>query len=219
MKKPMVKLNNGTSVPLSEFVTWSVHKQNMRTMPIEQKREIAEKISLKNSKGVITPKGVFSNMSEAVKALGISNPTLKSLCLNTAYPNYQIINPSARDLAKQFHKEHKAGSKKTITPIGSFDTMKSAAKALGISVDILRNYIKHDKKNYYYSKENLFVGVRKVHDPSDFHPALGYRLAKKVMTPAGMYRTRPQAARAFGLLTEEMKLLMKLNPEDFYFIK
>ncbi len=215
----MVKLNDGTKIPLEEFITWSVNKQSMRTMPIEQKRQIAEKISLKNRKGVITPKGVFDSMSEAVKALGISNPTLKSLCLNTAYPNYQLINPSARDLAKQFYKKHKAGNKKTVTPIGSFDSMKSAAKALGISVDSLRALIKNDNKNYYYSEENLFAGRRKVHDPSDFHPTLGYRLPKKVMTPVGIYSTRPKAARAFGLLTDEMKLLMKLNPQDFYFIK
>ena len=215
----MVKLNDGTKVPLEEFVTWSVRKQTMRTLPIEKKREIAEIISLKKRKGVITPKGVFESMSEAVIALGISNPTLKSLCLNTAYPNYQLINPSERDLAKQFHKKHKGGNKKTITPIGSFDSMRSAAKALGISVDALGKLIKNDKKNYYHAEENLYIGRRKVHDPSDFHPTLGYRLPKKVMTPAGIYSTRPKAARAFGLLTDEMKLLMKLNPEDFYFIK
>ena len=33
MKKPMVKLNNGTKVPLEEFVTWSAFKQNLMTEP------------------------------------------------------------------------------------------------------------------------------------------------------------------------------------------
>ena len=215
----MVKLNDGTSVSLEEFVTWTINKQNMRTMPIEQKEAIAEKIRLKRSKGVKTPLGEFATMSEAAEALNISYPTLKNLCLNTAYPQYEIINPTANDIAKQFYKEYKGGSKKTITPIGTFDTMATAAKALGISVDALGKLIKNDNKNYYFSEDNLFVGRKKVHDPSDFHPTLGYRLPKKIMTPVGIFSTRPKAARAFGLFTEEMKLLMKLNPKDFYFIK
>jgi hypothetical protein len=97
--------------------------------------------------------------------------------------------------------------------------MAAAARSLNISVEALGKLLKNDKKNYYFSEDNLFVGLRKKHDPSLFHPTKGYRIPKKVMTPIGIFSTRPKAARAFGLLTEEMKFLMNLNPEDFYYIK
>ena len=219
MKKPMLKLQNGKKISLDDFNSLPSNKQTMLTKTTEELNEISEKISLKKRKAVNTPKGQFSNMSDAAKALNISYNTLRNLCINTAYPKYEIVNPSARDISQYFYKEHKGGTKSIVTPVGKFDSMVAASRALGISVDALGKLIKHDNKNYYFSEGNLFVGRRKVHDPSDFHPTLGYRLPKKVMTPVGIFSTRPKAARAFGLLTEEMKLLMKIDPENFYFIK
>ena len=55
MKKPMVKLNDGTKVPLEEFNSWHYVKQWAKTRPIEeQKKIVAERIE-RTKRAVNTP--------------------------------------------------------------------------------------------------------------------------------------------------------------------
>jgi hypothetical protein len=289
MKKPKVKLNDGTSIPLEVFVTWSAFKQNLMTISVERKKEWYKKI-VKNrtravntpygkfesiseaansigipysrirkfllsqefpdynlvnptSKDVIplkkektleeldamrirrgmahrravnTPIGQFSTVNEAVKALGITKDGLRNLILNTAYPKYSYVNPTQKDIDKQFHRVYKGGPKKTVTPIGTFATKGHAAKALGISYEDLNRLIKSQPKKYYYSEDTLNIGSRKANDPSLYHSTKGYRLQKVFMTPTGTFPSKIQACKTYGLSVIEMDVLMKHHPKDFY---
>jgi hypothetical protein len=222
MKKPMVKLNNGTKVPLEEFVTWASGKQNLMTIPVKIKNEAITKRSRKintplgtfasmkeaitqteipyarlrryllstvhpeysyvtlkskdleqqinapthdeleatrirrgmaHRHAVNTPKGQYVTLREATKALGISKDALRKLCLNTAYPKYSYVNPTAKDLANQYHKVYKVGRKTTVTPIGTFKSKITAANALGILKDQLGKLMKTNPHEYYYSDD------------------------------------------------------------------
>lgn len=215
----MVKLNNGKEVALEEFIKWHPTKQHKWTVPIEEKKATLAKMGLTKRKAVNTPLGQFSTVNEAVKALDITKDKLRQLILNTAYPKYSYVNPSPSDIAKQFHKVYNVGPKKTVTPIGTFATKGIAAKALGISYEDLDRLIKLEPKKYYYSKDNINIGVRKEHDPALYHPTKGYRLPKIFMTPTGPYPSKLQACLAYGLTNIEMNVLMKDHPDDFFKIR
>ena len=219
MKKPMVKLNDGTKVPLEEFVTWHPTKQHKWTMPLEEKAAIVAKMGLTKRKAVNTPKGQFATSRDATQALGISKDALRDLCLNTAYPQYSYVNPTKKDLAQQYHRVYKGGPKKTVTPIGIFNTKGIAAKALGISYEDLNRLIKLDPTNYFFSEDNVNIGIRKIHDPALYHPEKGYRLPKLIMTPLGPFPSKRQAALAYFLTPKQFDVLMELNPSEFYDIK
>ena len=292
MKKPMVKLNNGTKVPLEEFVTWSAFKQNLMTISVERKKEWYKKIAKNRTRAVNTPCGKFKSISEAassigipysrmrkfllspefpeynlvnltskdvlpqkkektleeldamrirrgmahrravntpkgqfetvrlaIKVLGITKDALRNLCLNTAYPLYSYVNPTAKDLAQQYHKVYKSGFKKTVTPIGTFNTKGLAAKAFGVTYDEISFLIKTQPKKYYYSEDNVNIGIRKAHDPALYHPTKGYRLPKEYMTPTGPYPSKLQACKDYGLSVNEFDYLMEKHPKDFYKMK
>lgn len=215
----MVKLNNGKNVSLEEFVKWHPTKQHKWTVPIEEKKAIVAKMGLTKRKAVNTPIGQFATVNEAVKALGITKDKLRQLILNTAYPKYTYVNPSQSDISKQFHKVYNVGPKKTVTPIGTFPSKISAAKALGILKDQLGKLMLTNPNEYYYSEENINVGIKKVHDPALYHPTKGYRLPKIFMTPTGPYPSKLQACLSYGLSNSEMDVLMKDHPDDFYKIR
>lgn len=219
MKKPMVKLNNGTKVLLEEFVTWHQMKQYKWTMPLEEKNLILAKMGLTKRRAVNTPIGQFLTVNEAVKKLGITKDGLRNLILNTAYPKYSYVNPTQKDIDKQFHRVYKGGPKKTVTPIGTYSTKGLAAKALGISYEDLNRLIKFQPKKYYYSEDTLNIGSRKANDPSLYHPTKGYRLAKEYMTPTGPYPSKIQAYKEYGLSAREFDYLMEKHPKDFYKMK
>jgi hypothetical protein len=219
MKKPMVKLNNGREVALEEFIKWHPTKQHKWTVPVEEKKATLAKMGLTKRKAVNTPIGQFATVNEAVKALGITKDKLRQLILNTAYPKYSYVNPSPSDIAKQFHKVYNVGPKKTVTPIGTFPTKIAAANALGILKDQLGKLMLTNPKEYYYSSDNINIGIKKVRDPALYHPTKGYRLPKIFMTPTGPYPSKLQACLAYGLTNIEMDVLMKDHPNDFFKIR
>jgi hypothetical protein len=170
-------------------------------------------------RAVNTPKGQFETVREAINVLGITKDALRDLCLNTAYPLYSYVNPTKKDLAQQYHKVYKGGPKKTVTPIGTYATKGLAAKALGISYEDLDRMIKLQPKKYYYSEDNVNIGIRKAHNPALYHPTKGYRLPKEYMTPTGPYPSKLQACKDYGLSAIEFDYLMEKHPKDFYKMK
>lgn len=167
-------------------------------------------------RAVNTPKGQFETVREAIKILGITKDALRDLCLNTAYPLYSYVNPTQKDLAQQYHKIYNVGPKKTVTPIGTFPSKISAANALGILKDQLGKLMKTNPDEYYYSEDNVNIGIKKERDPSLYHPTKGYRLQKVFMTPTGPFPSKLQACKTYGLSEMEMDALMKNHPKDFY---
>jgi len=169
-------------------------------------------------RAVITPKGQFASVNEAAKALGISKGVLRYFCLNTAYPKYSYVNPTIQEIAKQFHKVHKVGPKKTVTPIGTFKSKIAAANALGILKDQLGKLMTTNPNEYYYAEDSVnrsheFLNV------SGIDPVKGYRLPKVIMTPSGPFPSKLQAALAYFMPSKQFDVLLELEPDKFYFIK
>jgi hypothetical protein len=150
-----VKLNNGKEVTLDEFITWHPQKQHQWTIPIEEKRATIEKTAAKKRRVVITPKGQFASLREATKALNMSKDALVKLIHNTAYPEYNYLDPKYIDKNKLFHKVYKVGPKKTVTPIGIFRSKIEAANALGILKDQLGKLMITNPDEYYYAEDGL----------------------------------------------------------------
>lgn len=194
-------------------------KEPKKKLTKDERRIISLKVGEKKRREVLTPKGKFISVNEAVKALGITKSALRDLCLNTAYPLYSYVNPTPQDIAKQYHKVYKGGPKKTVTPIGTFATKGLAAKALRVTYDEMSRLIKTQPKKYYYSEETLNIGIRKVIDPALYHPTKGYRLPKEYMTPTGPYPSKLQACKDYGLSAKEFDYLIEKHPKDFYKMK
>ena len=169
-------------------------------------------------RAIITPKGEFATVNEAVKAHGITKDALRKLVLNTAYPDYRYVNPTPQDIAKQFHKVYKVGPKKTVTPIGTFKSKIAAAIALGILKDQLGKLMRTNPHEYYYADDNVnrsheFLNI------SGIDPVRGYRLEKNIMTPLGTFPSKIQAALAYFMPSKQFDVLLELEPDNFYYIK
>ena len=219
MKKSMVKLNDGSKVPLEEFVTWHHAKQHRFTISTEEKKTIYAKSGAKLQRAVNTPMGQFPSFGTATQALGITDVVLRKYIRNTALPLYSYVEPTSEDISKQFHKVLTAGKKKTITPIGTFDTRISASKALGIEDHQLKRLIKEYPEQYYYSVDNTNVGKRKARDGIKKLPIKKYKFISKIVTPLGDFLTRKDAALALSKTPEQFENLMLTLPSKYYIKK
>lgn len=218
MKKPMVKLNTGKSVPLEEFVTWAPITQNKLTLPEEKVKAIKDIMSKKMSRAVITPKGEFPSVKAAYTALKMNPSAFGKLLKNTAYPEYRYVDPRHYENVKIFHKVYKVGKKETVTPIGTFKSQVEAANALGIPNYKLRQWMAKFPEKYYFSTDS----VNKSHEDVDDSLVIkkgGYKRAKKVVTPMGTFDSKRQAALAYFLPIEEFKVLLESNSDEFYFLE
>lgn len=217
MKKPMVKLNNGKEVPLEEFIKWHHTKQHKLTIPLDDKKLIYAKMAVKQQRAVNTPIGQFASFKEAAQALGLTDTGLRNYIRNTALPLYNYVNPTPEDIAKQFHKELAAGAKKTVTPIGTFNSRIAASKALGIEDHQLKKLIKEYPNEYYYSHEQTNIGKRKVIKKEK--PKLKFKFLKKIITPKGEFSTKKEASLALKKTSEEFEILLQSKPEKYYIKK
>jgi hypothetical protein len=216
MKKPTVKLNNGKEVLLEDFVKWHHTKQHKLTIPLEEKKKIYEKSHAKLRRAVNTPMGQFASFTEATKALGLTDSGLRNYIRNTALPQYSYVNTTPEDISKQFHKELSAGSKKTVTPIGIFNSRIAASKALGIEDHQLKKLIKEYPNEYYYSDEQTNIGKRNVLKKEK--PKLKFKFLRKIVTPKGEFTTKNEATIALKITSEEFEILLQSKPNK-YFIK
>lgn len=217
MKKPTVKLNNGKEVLLEDFVKWHHTKQHKLTIPLEEKKAIYEKSHTKLRRAINTPLGQFPSFKEATKALGLTDSGLRNYIRNTALPLYSYVNPTTEDIAKQFHKELAAGSKKTVTPIGIFNSRIAASKALGIEDHQLKKLIREYPNEYYYADEQTNIGKRKVIKKEK--PKLKFKFLKKIVTPKGDFATKKEASIALKKTSEEFEILLQSKPQKYYIKK
>lgn len=149
----MVKLNDGTKVPLQEFITWHHIKQHIRTIPLEEhKRIIAARVE-KSKRAVITPLGTFKSLIEAAKKNNITIEQLRPLIRNTAFPKFKFVNPRPRDAEKEFYKPKNLSIEKidkVVTPLGNFPTKRAAEKVHGFSKTSLNTLLVKDSEHYYF---------------------------------------------------------------------
>jgi len=89
--KPMVKLNDGTSVPLEVFNSWTPKKQEFKTRPLNEIRAIVDKIRKKTSRPINTPIGTFESINEAIIQTGLPYSRLRRYLLSTEHPEYSYV--------------------------------------------------------------------------------------------------------------------------------
>jgi len=198
MKKPLVRLNNGKTVPLEEFVKWSAQKQGAQLMSVETRNRLRN-IARSSHRPVITPKGEFPSIRAA--AIGNQTTTTKLLRLifNLDIAEYKFVAELEKDRAKYFSKDDNKNIRKVITPLGVFPTVKDAAKALGTDGGTLRRLI-YDTTNVGFSfattKER---DVSKYYDGNVRRKIISNKSARPVITPKGEFPSLREAAKAFNI--------------------
>jgi hypothetical protein len=221
--KPMVKLNDGTSVPLEVFNTWHHVKQWAKTRPLEeQKRIVAERVE-RTKRAVNTPLGKFNSVAEAAKEHGLNTVQLRTLIRNTAFPEYNYVVPKPRDSKHEFYELSKPITlldDKVVTPLGKFPNKRAAERAHGISKTRLNTLLKKDSEHYYFieigPKPNPVAPpkppkVKKPKKPQAKKPRLSpeaYKEAiakrakkqlREVITPYGRFESCEKAAEFLGV--------------------
>lgn len=168
--------------------------------------------TLAKTRAVITPKGRFESLSIASEAYGMGVDVLRRYVFNTAYPEFKYEKEEPRDKEKYFHKViPKAFQKQTVfvrTPKGDFDSIKLAADAYGIE----------------WHQMNRMVGSK---SHPDFHkiephemakPLINSRVKKKTVTPLGTFNSKIEAIKAHKISRDAFSTLMRKNPEKYYFL-
>ena len=213
MKNPMVKLNDGTKVPLEEFVTWNARKQNNRTMPLQELEEKKAKQIEAIRRAINTPFGKFSTFKEAVEKTKISSRILLLLLRNTASPDYSYVKPKPTDSLKEFYlplknKNSKSSkefylplknknSKKTVTPMGVFDSIAIAAEAHSLTRYDFNKLLKTKSAKYYLEETGSKPNLKEVR-----------RNERSVKTPMGVFESMQEAVEKTGITISRFRRLI-----------
>lgn len=155
MKKLMYKLNDGTSVSLEEFNSWTPQRQWFKTIPIEEYNAKFKDRQAPSSRAVNTPKGQFPSIRDAAKAFNVSAPTFRGYLHNEAYPEFNFVDP--KNLVKKAIKNKvlETGKKKTFTPKGIFPSKIEAARAYGLTKGQFERLMQREPMNYYYTEDSI----------------------------------------------------------------
>jgi len=224
MKKPMVKLNDGTQVSLEEFIKWTPKRQEFKTRPLEEIKAISDKIKIRNQRAVNTPLGRFSSMTEAIEKTKIRYARLRSLLLNPDNSEYSYVISKPEDLEYLPKKLQTPDQRKAVsaivgltkrravnTPTGQFSSVNEAAKALSIAKGVLRYFClntAYPKYSYVNpTPQEIAKQFYKVHKVGP----------KKTVTPIGTFKSKIAAANALGILKDQLGKLMTTNPNEYYY--
>jgi hypothetical protein len=223
MRKPMVKLNNGTKVSLEEFVTWHHVKQHRKTIPLDEHKKIIAARVESTKRAVITPIGIFKSVAEAAEKNNITIDQLRPLIRNTAFPEFKYAKPKPKDAEHEFYKPTNLLLEKidkVVTPLGKFPTKRAAEKAHGISKTRLNTLLKKDSEHFYLIEDGPRsnpipppkppkikkpnkpqVNKRKL-SPEAYKEAIAKRSKKQlreVITPHGNFESCEKAAEFLGV--------------------
>ena len=194
----MVKLNDGTKVPLEEFVTWNARKQNNRTMPLQELEEKKAKQIEAIRRAINTPFGKFSTFKEAVEKTKISSRILLLLLRNTASPDYSYVKPKPTDSLKEFYLPLKnKNSKKTVTPMGVFDSIAIAAEAHSLTRYDFNKLLKTKSAKYYLEETGSKPNLKEVR-----------RNERSVKTPMGVFESMQEAVEKTGITISRFRRLI-----------
>ena len=204
----MIKVRNGKEVSIEEFISWNQPKQQNQLRTKEQIEVTNKKISEKNGRKVITPKGIFPTLSTAAKAVGINRDRLSKLIYNTAIKEYRYMDRRSIDDSLEFHEPLKI-TKITYTPIGQFSSNREAIKALKIKSHEFTELLSTKPKKYFVLMSDGSV-------PSA--PNTKYASAKRVQTPLGIFLSKVDAAKAHNIPIQQLTAKMLKQPIDYFFI-
>lgn len=239
----IVKLANGKEVSWDEFSKWSGHKQYMNTINpnlgkqysdvvrrnmSESKKEKIANGELTFKKGddhpkshpVSTPKGLFGSRLSAAQAYGVSLKRFSGWIKNPRFKDFKFIDDSFRDsLIKQKKREGSEvrSARAVITPLGRFDTVKSACAALEITLGTFYERLRDERyKSSYYYADGKGIGTH-----SAKHVGLkggSNGSARSVMTPIGEFSTIKEAYTALKIdMTTLYKRLKDEKYDDYYY--
>lgn len=225
----MVKLNNGKSVSLEEFNSWTPRKQTQMTTPIEIKLDRIERATAKRIRAVETPMGVYKSMKEAVEKTGITISKLRRLIYSEEFPEYKLIKPKVEDdkriikkltqKEKKARQENKAISRRRsiITPKGEFPSVTAASIALKLWRGQLTRLLQNPQyPEFRYSDSKPQISEKK--PPLKPNKTERVRRPDQVVTPKGHFVTKIQAALAHNISSMELEKLFVTKPNKYYVI-
>jgi hypothetical protein len=216
-----VKLRNGTEISWEHFSGWSLIKQranlekltgNFSGSELEISRSI-ERRKKANSEGrnwalpggmqsharkVRTPKGVCQTITEAARLYLIDGGTMRSW-INGGKLGFSFLTPAKASTLSKSKKGGVAGdanprSRAVLTPKGRFPTLTGAAKAFGVSKDVMSVWVRKSKTDQFKFE----------------HEGNNHAMQKKVIiTPAGSFGSIREAGNYFGISAEAMRCRLK----------
>ena len=220
-RKSMVTLANGGQVSWEEFSKWSLIKQranleNIRGNFSGSESEISRSIQRRkkaNSEGknwalsggrqsyarkVGTPKGICQTITEAAKLYSVDGGTMRSW-INGGKLGFNFLTPAKERSPSKSITGGVAGdanprSRAVFTPKGRFPTLTGAAKAFGVSKDVMSGWIRKSKTDQFRFE----------------HDGNSHAIQKKVIiTPAGSFKSLREAGNHFGISAEAMRGRLK----------
>ncbi len=104
---------------------------------------------------VMTPLGPFNSLKEAASALEISLDALNNRCRSKYHDHYYYLESKVNRVSRKNPGASGSSSgvaRRIMTPIGEFETVRAAHKALGVNVTTIYNRMKNKEKfpGYYY---------------------------------------------------------------------
>jgi hypothetical protein len=214
----MVKLNDGTQVPLETFITWHHLTQTAKTRSLEELKKLIDKLSETHKRVVNTPLGRFNSVKEAAERHKFGITKLRRLLQNTAISDFNYDKPRANDTRKQFHAPPIPQVEKVVTPLGKFITQRAAEKAHGFSSKQLTTLLRNDSENYYLIKDGPKPNTQKIPKPKwvrlspdaymESKKKGGQARRREVITPYGNFATSLIAAEYLGIKTQNVVRLI-----------
>jgi hypothetical protein len=201
-----IKVRYGKEVSVDEFISWNQQKQQNQLRTKEQIEVTNKKISEKNGRKVITPKGIFPTLSTAAKAVGMNRDRLSKLIYNTAVTEYRYMDRRSIDDSLEFYKPLKI-TKITHTPIGQFRSNREAIKALKIKSHEFTTLLRTNSKEYFVRMSDGSVPSSAISK---------YASAKRVQTPLGTFLSKADAAKAHNIPIHQLTAKMLKFPNDFF---
>lgn len=129
-----------------------------RTSKNNQKYRSYESVSGENNalaRRVMTPLGAFGTLKSAAEALEISIKVLNSRCNNSIFEEYYYLKSKKERIPRKnpgATGKNSGRARKIMTPIGTFDTITEAHKALGVDITTIYRRLGNKEKypDYYY---------------------------------------------------------------------
>ena len=217
-----VTLANGKTVSLDEFLTWNRQKQNNQLRPPNLGRKFSNEVSekIKNSRRIAiengavynirkggdagmsrkvkTPNGIFPTIKEAAFSHKVLGETIRRRA-ERGCDGYEFFN-GLIPIKKLYESKYK-NSRKVITPIGVFESVKEAANAYEVTRYTIKNWIDIGKQGFSFAagEKQRLISFSPNRRTGKNNPA-----SRTVMTPSGKFQCLSDAAKHYGVTSNAM---------------
>ena len=229
-----VKLANGKTVSLDEFLTWSSIKQYANLNPSNLGRKFSPEMGNKIresmrkykeagfiyntvrgsehylARAVKTPIGVFDTLISAARALGVLGCTLRNW-INQGKAGYEFLTPPKPRKPQRVKggasNTRNGSARKIVTPAGEFPSIKAAAEFYSVSRSIMNNWI-----------------IKARCDDFKFDSGPKYKVntynfrRQKIRTPNGIFASVKEAAVSHNVTSEGIRYRVKKGWDQYEYI-